>query len=250
MARCPQSLVLLFVSCFVQLTTQVNIEMTWSRLPEDWQDAQTPREVVTASWEDVAPGTCCKPHHSVLPYLGYLTESIIRVDGLRIQQFAAGWAATGEHHADIVNCEGSPVARFFGPGQWLHRIRDDADDGTGLSQIPDDPAFITAATWIDLRTRFPASSEETRYLQFQGVKKLIWGKDMWSAASDGIPFPMMVRRGMRRFNDWAQQGTAYIQQPNTLVYPDRYLVNGTNYKHIGDGSYKSAEGVVLDVGGG
>lgn len=250
MARCPQSLVLLIVSFFVHLTIQVNIEMTWERYPEDWQDAQTPREVVSASWEDAEPGKCYKPHHSVLPYLGYLTHSIIRVDGLQLQQFAAGWGTAEEFNTDIPNCEGSPVARFFGPGQWLHRIRDDADDGTGLSQIPDDPAFITAASWIDLRTRFPASSAETRYLQFQGVNKLIWGKNTWSAGSDGIPFPKMVRRGMKRLNDWAQQGTAYIQQPTTSVYPDRYLVNGTNYTNTGDGSYKSTEGVVLDIGGG
>ena len=250
MVACPQSLILLVASCLVRLTTQVNIDMIWWRLPEGWQDAQEAREVVTASWEDVAPGTCCKPHHSVLPYLGYLTKSILRVDGLQIQQFAAGWAATGEYNVDIVNCSGSPVARFFGPGQWLHRIQDDVDDGTGLPQIPDEPAFITAASWIDLRTRFPASSEETRYLQFQGVNKLIWGKNTWSAASDGMPFPKMVRRGMKRLNGWAQQGTAYIQQPVTSVFPDRYLVNGTNYTNTGDGSYKSAEGVVLDLGGG
>ena len=250
MLRYRPSLLLLIASYLIHQSTQVNIDMIWWRLPEDWQDATTPREVVTASWENVAPGTCVKPQHNVLPYLGYLTKSILRVDGLQMQQFAAGWAATGEHNADIVNCEGEPVARFFGPGQWLHRIQDDVDDGTGLSQIPDEPAFITAASWIDLRTRFPASSLETRYLQFQGVKKLVWGNDMWSAASDGMPFPKMLRRGVRSLNGWAQQGTAYIRQPTASVYPTRYLVNGTNYTDAGDGSYKSAEGVVLDFGGG
>ena len=117
MTLCSRPLILFVICRLATLTTQIDIQMTWTRLPEMWQSGQDVREVVTASFTNVSPGTCCKPHNNILPYLGYITDSTLRVDGLQIEQFAAGWAATGEHHVDIVNCTGAPVARFHGPGQ-------------------------------------------------------------------------------------------------------------------------------------
>lgn len=49
--------------------------------------------------------------------------------------------------------------------------------------------IVVAASWVDLRTRFPPNGGDIRYLKFQGVKSLIWGRNTWSAALDGISYP-------------------------------------------------------------
>ena len=87
-------------------------------------------------------------------------------------------------------------------------------------------------------------------MQLQGVKKLVWGKDSWSAASDGVPLPKMAKRGIGKLNDWAVKGTVYIAEPPRWIYPDVYTVNGTNFTDKGEGIFKSEGGLVLDFGGG
>ena len=226
--------------------------MSWSYYREHDIDLEN-EDLVRATWPNVAPGTYCIPDRSALPFLGLMTDSVIQVTGLQIQQFAAGWPTTGPYHADIVNCTGEPVERFHGPGEWLRHIiydsSDEEDDGTGVSDPRSAQAFIMAASWIDLRTRFPASGKESRYLALQSVKRLVLGKDLWSAASDGVPWARrrMVKRGTMngRLNEWAEQGTAYIGAPVRWMYPARYEVNGTNYTRGEDGNYTSEKGVKL-----
>lgn len=140
-----------------------------------------------------------------------------------------------------VGCVGTPTARFSGPGVWLHSI-------PSVGDYRFDAQFhelIFSASWVDLRTRFPPGSSDTRYLQWQGVRGLIWGKNTWSAASDGTPFPK--RSVKQRLNGWAPTGTAYIQAPARSRYPSLYSVNGTNYTRMGAGVYTSDDGLALNL---
>ena len=209
--------------------------MTWSYYRRNDMSLES-LEILRATWPNVPPGTCCIPDRSALPFLGYIIDSTLHITGLQRQQFAAGWPATGPYHGDIVNCTGTPVDRFHGPGEWARHIlyedADEEDSGFGVSDVPRTPGFIMAASWVDLRTRFPVSAKEFRYLALQSVERLILGKDIWSAASDGVPWMRrkMMRRGIvnGRLNEFAEQGTAYIGAPVRWMYPARYGVNGTN----------------------
>lgn len=107
---------------------------------------------------------------------------------------------------------------------------------------------VFAASWIDLRLRFPPSSAGTRYLQWQGVKGAIWGTDSWSAESNGIPFPKSKRsHRVRKLNNYAQNGTVYVSTPKRVRYPSTYTLNGTEYVLAGNGAYLSKDGKVLDL---
>ena len=143
--------------------------------------------------------------------------------------------------ASRVECTGTPKARSFGPGIWVHTVPSIAD----YRFDADFPELFFSASWVDLRTRFPPSGADTRYLQWQGVKGLIWGKNTWSAASDGIPFPK--RSNELKTNDWISTGTAYIQSPKRWRYPSLYSVNGTNYTRVAEGLYKNQDGMILDL---
>ena len=247
------SAIFFLLSSLTSLSFQVDIHMAWAYYRRDDMSLDD-HKFLRATWPNVPPGTCCIPDRSALPFLGYMTDSVLRVTGLQMQQFAAGWAATGQYHGDIVHCTGAPVDRFYGPGQWLRHFPVDSSDEEGYgSHVPHAQDFIMAAIWIDLRTRFPASGKESRYLALQSVKRLILGKDVWSAASDGVPLTRRktVRRGTvnGNLNEWAEQGTAYIGAPVRWMYPVRYEVNGTNYTRGEDGNYKSEQGVKLAKGG-
>ena len=74
---------------------------------------------------------------------------------------------------------------------------------------------------------------------------MVWGKNYWSAASDGTPYPKRAKRALRRLSGYAEQGTAYLGPSPRWKYPDVYVVNGTNYTNTGTGVYKDASGAVL-----
>lgn len=104
--------------------------------------------------------------------------------------------------------------------------------------------MIFAASWVDLRTKFPPSGRETRYLQWQGVQGLIFGKNVWRAALGDVPVPRLLKRG--KLNQWAKSGTAYIRPPARWRYPDLYEVNGTAFSAAGSGGYRSDDGQMLE----
>ena len=223
-------------------TLEVDIEIQW------WSGGMAYFEgLVTARWNNVSPGDCCKPTPSMIPSTDRFRAGETTFHGLRHQQFGAGWAATGFDHSDILNCTGAPIMRVFGPSTR-------EDDRIVVYNPPwaeDEPGYphnvVFAAAWIDLRTRFPPNSAATRYLQWQGVKGLVWGSGTWSAASDGIPFPRKKRnRRGRKVNGLVEQGTVYIREPMHSVYPDVYRVNGIEYLKRVNETYVSDSGKMLN----
>ncbi|KAL9010461.1 MAG: hypothetical protein Q9173_004611 [Seirophora scorigena] len=202
---------------------------------------------VEARWNDVAPGTCVKPSPALLPTLLNHRAGEIRFFHLRLAQLGAGWAATTFSRHDIIDCTGAPIVRVFGPGPG------GADDFIAVHSPPWDMEeegtfsnVVYAATWVDLRVRFPPDSVGSRYLQWQGVKSAVWGSGTWSAASDGVPFPK-GRRGKRsvRLDGNVQKGTVVVETPSRWVEPDVYTVNGTRFLRVGEGRYVSEKGEVL-----
>ncbi|KAL8935483.1 MAG: hypothetical protein Q9211_004680 [Gyalolechia sp. 1 TL-2023] len=224
-------------------THQVDISLQW------WSEGMSYFDnLVTARWYNAPPGSCCKPHRSQLPSLYHHRAGETRFVGLQQNQFGAGWAAIGFANEDIINCTGAPILRVYGPGS-------DDDDSVVVYNPPWGDGEIDgrlenvvfAASWVDLRLRFPPDSAGTRYLQWQGVKRAVWGTDTWSAAADGIPFPKRRRSSWtNRLNEHARQGTAYISSPPRWIYPDVYTVNGTDYVHQGNETYVSRLGKVLE----
>ena len=192
---------------------------------------------------NIPPGECCKPHAEILSTLRGFGSTTVMTSWLQASQLAAAWTAGASStlYSNVIECAGIPAVRYFGPGILLRTVpaledfRFDADH----------EELLFAASWIDLRTRFPPGSSETRYLQWQGVRGLIWGKNTWSAASDGIPFP---KRALgQSLNDWSPHGTAYIQAPGRWRYPTLYSVNGTNYTAFDNGLYASLNGKTLNL---
>ena len=202
--------------------------------------------IVDATCMNIAPGECCKTELANFHYAIHIVESKTTVGPLLADQFSAAWSADAATISStksiFTNCTGLPIDRFFGPGTWERRAEDRSE--FQYDNWPDENLAF-GASWVDLRLRFPASSAGTRYLQFQGVKGLVWGTNTWSAASNGMPFPKSMKRN--RLNGLAQQGTAYIQPPSRWRYPDVYEVNGTTYKDTGNGVYKSEAGRVLNL---
>lgn len=111
--------------------------------------------------------------------------------------------------------------------------------------------LVFAASWIDLRTRFPPDSKASRYLAWQGVKRMVWGTEgVWSAASDGIPFPKRKGRRKReqlRLNGWTERGEVTIATPMRWRYPELYEVNGTEFRDAGNGVYRSGDGRMFNL---
>lgn len=189
---------------------------------------------------NLPPGECCKPHASVLPTLRDVGTTMVLTSQLQVNQLAAAWNP-GASDSNSVECAGIPAVRKFGPGILTQAVPVLSD----ARIYADFDELLFAASWVDLRTRFPPGTSETRYLQWQGVKGLIWGKDVWSAASDGIPFPK--RATGQRLNSWSSHGTAYIQAPGRWRYPTLYSVNGTNYTALDNGLYASPDGKSLNL---
>lgn len=218
----------------------VDISINWFPAdPEDWE------HVVEARCTNIPPGECCKPQQEVLPSLEGIGSGLTTFSSLLENQFGAGWGAVGRAHSDISDCTGLPIFRIFGPTglfPWTtYRpplISIDIPNG-------EPQEIVFSASWVDLRTRLPPSTAAIRYLQFQNVRGLFWGKNTWSANSDGIPFPKRDRT--QRLNAWAPRGTAYISSPWRWRHPDLYRTNETDYTDAGDGVYKSADGRVLNL---
>ncbi|CAF9941648.1 hypothetical protein IMSHALPRED_002830 [Imshaugia aleurites] len=221
-------------------TFQVHILLEWWRLEF--------RGKVQAECPDIPPGECCKPHEDAVPSLEGIAAGGTTFYNLYANQLAAGWGGTGPNHEDIPNCVGIPILRIFGPQGLPGSFSGDfylPSSSTSDVRAGEPHEIVFAASWIDLRTRFPPNSADSLYLQWQGVQGAVWGKNTWSAASNGVPFPK--RDGTERLNGWAQHGTAYISTPSRWRYPSVYGVNGTNYTDPGNGSYVSGDGRILNL---
>ena len=201
------------------------------------------RPRVEYTCENIPPGECCKPHAVILPNLRGFGTTIVMTSYLQANQLAAAWTpgASSTLNTNVIECAGIPAVRYFGPGILLSTVPPLED----FRFDAEHEELLFAASWVDLRTRFPPGSSETRYLQWQGVRGLIWGKNVWSAASDGIPFPK--RAIGQRLNDRSPRGTAYIQPPGRWRYPTLYSVNGTNYTARDNGLYASRDGNLLNL---
>lgn len=219
---------------------QVDIKLNWYHSP---MRVITERDPISATCTGIPPGDCCKPHSElILPPPETLYDygtSETSFTGLLAQQLGAGWSATSPRYEGI-GCNRTPFVRVFGP----------TDGEVSLShpdgRLPAPNTMVFSASWIDLRTRFPPDSAATRYLQWQGVKSMVWGSNTWSA--DGIPFPK--RDQERKLNGWAEKGQVVIETPRRWRYPDVYNVNGTEYRDAGDGVFRSGDGKVLNLTGG
>ncbi|KAL8651217.1 MAG: hypothetical protein Q9226_004797 [Calogaya cf. arnoldii] len=222
---------------------------------------------------DIPPGECCKPHRDFLAPPDDIGTSVVSFGTLFPGQFGAGWGSSGPDYEDIVDCTGIPILRVFGPEPVaMYQSPDypmvpDRSVSRDPPDLPDHPMedtlswtsspdsddtasgephqIVFSATWIDLRTRFPPDSAWSRYLHLQGVKSLIWGENIWSAASDGIPLPKLRRKA--NLNQWAPRGKALIHTTRRWRYPTSYTINGTEFTNGGDGVYNSREGAVLNL---
>lgn len=217
----------------------VDITIKWFPAdPEDWE------RLIEAECTNIPPGECCKPQQEALPSLEGIGSSLTMFSPLLANQFGAGWGATGRAHSHISDCTGLPIFRTSGPtGPFFATyqpplISMDIPDG-------EPQKIVFSASWVDLRTRLPPSTAAVRYLQFQNVRGLVWGKNTWSASSDGIPFPKRDRT--QRPNAWAPRGTAYISSPWRWRHPNLYRTNQTDYTDAGQGVYKSVDGRVLNL---
>lgn len=210
---------------------------------------------VEALCHGLPPGECCIPHRQELLRPSENLESIeysaVGFTRLLENQIGFGWGASGPNFDDI-KCQGEPLFRLPGPNEipfdpW------EPDGGYTITppggleaKHPSPPQIIAfAASWIDLRTRFPPSNAETRWLQWQNVRGFVWGANKLDLQSGAIPFPKRDRT--KRFNSWTPTGTAYLQAPARWRRPDLYRINGTNYTDSGDSVYKAVDGRFLDI---
>ena len=220
----------------------VDISIRWHTADPDEQE-----DVVEAVCRDIPPGECCKPSLDVVPTLHGIAFSSTKIHRLLESQFAAAWGAKGRNYEDIPTCTGAPILRVFGPRPIYGLLKYHPPLPLDSMDMPvgEPHEIIFAASWVDLRTRFPPDSATSRYLQYQGVGGLILGKDRWSAASDGISFPKRSRA--QSPNPWAPYGTALITTPSRWRYPDLYIVNGTNFTDSGNRGFTSSDGTILDL---
>ncbi|KAL8705190.1 MAG: hypothetical protein Q9201_001690 [Fulgogasparrea decipioides] len=230
---------------FTKMTIQVDIMLEWwSETNEYWNN------LVTVRCNNMPPGVCCKPRPETIPALLDNRAGGTTFYHLRQNQFGAGWAAQSSFpDPAAITCTGSPILRVHGPSGGSDDDINIYNPPWGDDTIAGTPETIVyAAAWIDLRLRFPPNSAETRYLQWQGVRGAVWGKDTWSAASGGYPFPRK-KREVQKLNRYAQRGVATISTPTRWVYPDVYRVNGTDYRIYENRTYVSKDGKVLDLRG-
>ncbi|KAL8926583.1 MAG: hypothetical protein Q9208_002910 [Pyrenodesmia sp. 3 TL-2023] len=241
----PTHLPFLLVLNLVTLSLQVDITLSW------WSEGMSYFDhLITAHFRSVPPGTCCKPSPQQLPSLRDHRAGETIFHHLLHNQFGAGWAATGAANIDIVHCTGAPILRVFGPGT----AEDDSivvynpPWGEDVEGTPRNVAF--AASWVDLRVRFPPDGHGSRYLAWQGLRGAVWGRGTWSAASDGVPFPKMRRRRRRERlvldGQAMMNGTAYVAAPVRWAVPDAYTVNGNEYRLVGNDTYMDERGGVLE----
>ncbi|CAF9938200.1 hypothetical protein IMSHALPRED_000716 [Imshaugia aleurites] len=128
------------------------------------------------------PGFCCQPDPDFATSLHDFDSGVTTFYGLQNQQMGFGWSAIGpDPDFDLPECTGLPILRISGPapnwgqpdpGQYVHNPSGNYHFVDGTPQ-----SVVFAATWIDLRTRFPPDSADARYLQWQGVKGAVWGEE-------------------------------------------------------------------------
>ncbi|KAI4142836.1 MAG: hypothetical protein L6R39_004795 [Caloplaca ligustica] len=234
--------VLLFLLLIQSLPSlQVDIKFVWMHnLMRGFFQGRDP---VEAACLDIAPGVCCRPHKDVIlpaPETLYdYSNSYVSFRGLLAQQMAAGWGSTTPRFEGIA-CSGTPLVRLFGPtdGQ-AHAYHPD-----GLLPAPENMVF--AASWIDLRTSVPPDLLASRYLQWQGVKEMVWDAGFWSAAGS-TPTKRKREKEQQRLNGWAEKGRVTIATPSRWRYPNLYTINGTEFRDGGDGVFKSGDGRVFNL---
>ncbi|KAI4193870.1 MAG: hypothetical protein LQ350_008104 [Teloschistes chrysophthalmus] len=216
-----------------------------------------PRDPVQAICNGIPPGECCKPHRDEIlgprENLESIEYSATGFATLQQNQIGFGWAAQGNKYEDI-KCEGEPILRLPGPNELPYDPWDIGGGGYILTppggnfaEEPSTPqSVVFAASWIDLRTRFPASSLETRWLQWQNVRGLVWGANKLNLQQGPLPFPKRDQQ-TQRLNSWASTGTAYLSAPTRWRRPDLYRINGTNFTDSGDGVYRTEDGRTLNL---
>ncbi|KAL8959156.1 MAG: hypothetical protein Q9193_003931 [Seirophora villosa] len=218
-----------------------------------------PRDPVLAVCRSIPPGECCVPRRSEIlaPYedLNNIDYGATGFSALLPGQLGFGWGAPSSNYEDIRCGAGNLILRIAGPNSWPFDPRDEYGGyiihipGAAFAPTPHRPQDIVfAASWIDLRRRFPPNSADTRYLQWQGVRGLIWGSGRWTAESQGVPFPKRDRAHI--LNSQAPRGTAYLQAPRRWRHPDLYRINGTNYTDSGDGVFRAEDGRSLNMSAG
>lgn len=245
---------------FFEYTRCVSIQL------KHWYTNHT---VITRLCTDIDPGTCCRPYPSVSSSANAIAGSEIVVYDLKVQQLAFGYGRPLASSLPSQDCTGTPLARFAGPKRVWRAYKPDGLDwqnfyvASGFFPIDWHPAIpgtwgtvaplnldteapwhavsddiIFGASWVDLRTRFPPESDaRVRYLQWQGVKGLVWGKNVWSAASDGVIFPraenellskrVIVPPNMTILTNALSVGTAYLTAPRRWQYAERFAINET-----------------------
>ncbi|KAL8727887.1 MAG: hypothetical protein Q9166_005764 [cf. Caloplaca sp. 2 TL-2023] len=243
--------IVLLLLAHTTLTVQVDILLRWWTV---WHDVSLlPHVPLEARCNNIQPGTCCKPQPGLLQVRPRkFSSGSTTFYGLRMQQFGAGWGATGPEYEDIPDCIGTPILRTM--GENVDPLDPHIYNPPDEDERPGTPERIVfAASWIDLRTRFPPNSAGARYLQWQGVKDTVWGKGSWSTESNGVPFGTRIkRRDIRgqRLNDTVTKGTVTIKTPVRWVFPDVYSVNGSSYMSDdpAKGVYRSTDGRILNLG--
>lgn len=213
-----------------------------------------PRDPVIAACRRIPPGVCCVPHRNELlaptENLNSIEYGATAFSPLLANQFGFGWGARGPEWSSI-NCgPGPPILRVLGPTGYAH---DPWDDHGGYVTLPPNgwqaatpgtpSTIVFAAAWIDLRRRVPPNRVDARYLRWQGIKELSWGRNRWKA----LDLPFRRRDSIQALNSWASEGTAFIQAPIRWRRPDLYSINGTNYTKIDSQSYKADDGRFLNL---
>ncbi|KAL8656156.1 MAG: hypothetical protein Q9210_000441 [Variospora velana] len=213
-------------------------------------EAIDPRDPVIAICRSIPPGECCIPlraellaPHETLDSFDYGATAF---STLLPGQLGFGWGAPSSNYEDIRCGAGNPTLRLVGPNRMPFDPWDEdggyitQPPGGAFAERPSTPqGIVFAASWIDLRRRFPPNSADTRYLQWQGVRGLIWGSGRWTAESQGVPFPKRDRT--QTLSPQTPHGTAYLQAPARWRHPDLYRINGTNYTDSGDGVYRAED---------
>ncbi|KAI4236571.1 MAG: hypothetical protein L6R40_006127 [Gallowayella cf. fulva] len=265
----PLCLALPFLLLHLTPTRAVDIKFYWLHRHASIHSLRDP---VTATCLSQPPGVCCIPHRDII--LPDIHESLFdymssttTFSSLRLSQLGFGWSSPlGLGEYTDIGCRGHPILRVMGSvtgEEDIIRVNpevpydDDDEDNANPGSI------VFSASWVDLRTRFPASSQGNRYLAWQGVERMVWGTNVWSVASEGVPFPRLRRwlRGERGLEEretgvklleeskGIPKGEVVVRTPKRWRYPSIYEVNGTVFKEDGDrsGVFRSGDGRVLNL---
>ncbi|KAL8770405.1 MAG: hypothetical protein Q9209_003831 [Squamulea sp. 1 TL-2023] len=238
-------------------TLAVDISFSWEHKYSSYHSLRDP---IIATCPNQPAGVCCIPHRSVI--LADIHESLddymlshTTFHSLYLSQFGAGWAALGVRYEHI-GCTGLPILRVLGTvnGEAVNRTDPERQYNDDNDELAEPGTIVFAASWVDLRTRFPVSSEGMRYLAWQGVKRMVWGMNTLTVGSGGVPLPiggvggkLKKRDGKKVVNGWGGRGDVEVATPRRWRYPSLYKIDGTRFVEDGDGVFSSVEGTVLEV---